>query len=48
MGYRVAEGLRPFPVGGIFGSGKSAVELPEHFRKGYEAAPKSCGNRPSG
>lgn len=37
----VAEGLRPFPVGGVFGSGKTAEELPEHFRKGYEAAPKS-------
>ncbi len=36
-----AEGLKPFPVGGIFGSGKTAEELPEHFRKGYEAAPKS-------
>ncbi|MGO9263928.1 MAG: amidohydrolase family protein [Candidatus Binataceae bacterium] len=39
--YFVAEGLKPFPVGGIFGSGKTAEELPAHFRKGYEAAPKS-------
>ena len=37
----VCEGLRPFPVGGIFGSGKKAEDLPEHFKKGYEAAPKS-------
>jgi predicted TIM-barrel fold metal-dependent hydrolase len=37
----VCEGLRPFPVGGIFGSGKTAEELPEHFKRGYEAAPKS-------
>jgi predicted TIM-barrel fold metal-dependent hydrolase len=36
-----AEGLRPLPVGGIFGSGKTSEELPEHWRKGYEAAPKS-------
>ncbi len=39
--YFVAEGLRPFPVGGVFGSGKKAEELPEHFKRGYEAAPKS-------
>ncbi len=39
--YFVAEGLRPFRVGGLFGSGKTAAELPEDFRKGYEAAPKS-------
>jgi predicted TIM-barrel fold metal-dependent hydrolase len=39
--YFVCEGLKPFPVGGIFGSGKKSEELPEHFRKGYEAAPKS-------
>jgi len=39
--YFVCEGLKPFPVGGIFGSGKKAEELPEHFKKGYEAAPKS-------
>lgn len=37
----VCEGLKPFPVGGIFGSGKKSEELPEHFRRGYEAAPKS-------
>ncbi len=37
----VCEGLRPLPVAGIFGSGKTAEELPEHFKKGYEAAPKS-------
>jgi predicted TIM-barrel fold metal-dependent hydrolase len=39
--YFVCEDLKPFPVGGIFGSGKTAEELPAHFKKGYEAAPKS-------
>jgi uncharacterized protein len=39
--FLVAEGLKPFPVAGVFGSGKTAAELPEHFRKGYETAPKS-------
>lgn len=38
----VAPGIRPFPVAGGFGIGKSGEDLKEHLRKGYEAA------RPSG
>jgi len=38
----VAPGVRPFPVAGGFGIGKSGAELKEHLKKGYEAA------RPSG
>jgi predicted TIM-barrel fold metal-dependent hydrolase len=38
----VAPGVRPFPVAGGFGIGKSGAELQEHLQKGYEAA------RPSG
>src|ERR1700721_2874756 len=37
-----APGVRPFPVAGGFGIGKSGDELKEHLQKGYEAA------RPSG
>ena len=37
-----ALGVRPFPVAGGFGIGKSGKELKEHLKKGYEAA------RPSG
>ena len=38
----VAPGIRPFPVAGGFGIGKSGEDLKEHLKKGYEAA------RPSG
>jgi predicted TIM-barrel fold metal-dependent hydrolase len=38
----VAPGIKPFPVAGAFGIGKSGQELKEHMKKGYEAA------RPSG
>jgi len=38
----VAPGIRPFPVAGGFGIGKSGEELKEHLKRGYEAA------RPSG
>jgi predicted TIM-barrel fold metal-dependent hydrolase len=38
----IAPGVRPFPVAGGFGIGKSGEELKEHLKKGYEAA------RPSG
>src|SRR5712672_856971 len=38
----IAPGVRPFPVAGGFGIGKSGEELKEHMKKGYEAA------RPSG
>ena len=34
----VAPGVRPFPVAGGFGIGKSGQELKEHLKKGYEAA----------
>lgn len=37
----VCENIPPIAVAGLFGSGKSAEELPEHMRKGFEAAPKS-------
>src|ERR1700728_3487116 len=37
-----APGVRPFPVAGGFGIGKSGDDLKEHLKKGYEAA------RPSG
>src|SRR5260370_35337679 len=38
----IAPGVRPFPVAGGFGIGKSGEELKEPLKKGYEAA------RPSG
>jgi len=38
----IAAGVRPFPVAGGFGIGKSGEDLKEHLKKGYEAA------RPSG
>src|SRR5260370_35437916 len=38
----IAPGVRPCPVAGVFGIGKSGEELKEHLKKGYEAA------RPSG
>src|ERR1700683_3530348 len=34
----VAPGVRPFPVAGGFGIGKSGEELKEHLQNGYEAA----------
>ncbi len=37
----VCENIVPVPVAGFFGSGKSATELPEHAKRGFEAAPKS-------
>jgi len=35
------ENIQPVQVAGFFGSGKSAEELPEHVKKGFEVAPKS-------
>lgn len=35
------ENIQPVQVGGFFGSGKSAEELPEHLKRGFEVAPKS-------
>src|SRR3954464_13748388 len=32
----VAEGIRPFPVAGGFGAGRSGEELKDHLTKGYE------------
>ncbi len=37
----VCENIVPVAVAGLFGSGKTAEELPEHAKKGFEAAPKS-------
>ena len=37
----VCENITPIPVAGFFGSGKSSEELPEHFKHGFDAAPKS-------
>src|SRR6266446_8235484 len=37
----ICENIDPVQVAGFFGSGKSAEELPEHVKKGFEAAPKS-------
>lgn len=37
----VCENITPVPVAGFFGSGKSAEELPEHAKHGFDAAPKS-------
>jgi predicted TIM-barrel fold metal-dependent hydrolase len=39
--YFVCENITPIPVAGFFGSGKSAEELPEHSKRGFDAAPKS-------
>src|SRR2546426_3247833 len=35
------ENIQPVQVAGFFGSGKSAEELPEHVKKGFDVAPKS-------
>src|SRR5260370_27492323 len=37
----VCENIHPVQVAGFFGSGKTAEELPEHRKRGFEAAPKS-------
>jgi hypothetical protein len=37
----VCENITPIPVAGFFGSGKSSEELPEHVKRGFDAAPKS-------
>ncbi len=39
--YFICENITPIPVAGFFGSGKSAEELPEHVKRGFEVAPKS-------
>lgn len=37
----LCENIRPVPVAGFFGSGKSSEELPEHVKRGFDAAPAS-------
>ena len=37
----VCENITPIPVAGFFGSGKSPEELPEHVKRGFDAASKS-------
>ena len=37
----MCENLQPVQVAGFFGSGKSAEELPEHLKRGFDVAPKS-------
>jgi len=37
----LCENITPVPVAGFFGSGKTAEELPQHRKKGFEVAPKS-------
>jgi len=37
----VCENIQPVPVAGFFGSGKTAEELPEHRKHGFDVAPKS-------
>ncbi len=37
----VCENINPIPVAGFFGSGKTAEELPEHVKHGFDVAPKS-------
>jgi hypothetical protein len=43
----VCENITPIPVAGFFGSGKTSEQLPEHFRHGFDAAPKAFGTRRS-
>jgi predicted TIM-barrel fold metal-dependent hydrolase len=37
----VCENVNPIPVAGFFGSGKTAEELPQHTKRGFDVAPKS-------
>jgi predicted TIM-barrel fold metal-dependent hydrolase len=37
----VCENINPVQVAGFFGSGKTAEELPEHVKRGFDVAPKS-------
>jgi predicted TIM-barrel fold metal-dependent hydrolase len=39
--YFVCENVSPVPVAGFFGAGVPSAELPEHSKKGMEAAPAS-------
>lgn len=37
----VCENIDPFPVAAFFGAGVKSEDLPEHNKKGFEAAPAS-------
>jgi hypothetical protein len=37
----VCENITPMPVAGFFGAGVKSEDVPEHNRKGFEAAPAS-------
>ena len=37
----VCENINPMPVAGFFGAGVPSAELPEHNKRGFDAAPKS-------
>src|SRR5262245_6297642 len=37
----VCENINPFPVAAFFGAGVPSEQLPEHNKKGFEAAPAS-------
>lgn len=39
--YFVCENIQPVSVAGFFGSGKSAEELPQHVKHGFDVAPRS-------
>lgn len=39
--FTCGDAFMPVAVPGMFGAGKSAEELPEHMKKGFEGAPKS-------
>ena len=42
-----APGVRPFPVAGGFGTGKSGDDLKQFLKKGYEAPARPCGWDPA-
>src|SRR5947209_10636313 len=37
----VCENINPFPVAAFFGAGVKSEDLPEHNKKGFDAAPAS-------
>src|SRR5437879_9778424 len=37
----MCENIQPVAVAGFFGSGKSSEELPQHIKRGFDAAPGS-------
>jgi predicted TIM-barrel fold metal-dependent hydrolase len=40
----MCENIQPVAVAGFFGSGKSSEELPQHVKRGFDAAPPSVWN----